>query len=430
MKTGRRILFLAITTAIVLSSIGCQTRGAAIEDAIMIDRVDEQGQPGEEVVSYPADAAMLYSYAKLTDAPEHTRIKIVWTYVTNGKSMYELTLDSGTRPGVDIIATYAPPYLLPAGDYQVAFYIDEREAPDKVAKFIVAPYETAADEEQAAVTESARLDDVHMTSYVDEDGVPVDTILTAAPMGTWVVSAILRNPAPDTSVRIVWYDANDVKIDSVTLNPRITEDSYIFSTLELDNIAQDGIYHVELYIDDASAPSAEVEFAVKDIFGNVTQLSDETSLFWQKESGFSVEYPRGWIQINSVADEAAAFYPPEESENAPEGINVVLIGVIRDGAGGDDIETLLESWLSEIERGEHETYTLLDEGIRTVNGNEMARCIYRLKSEDQGTDGVVIQYFLVSGDDLYLITLTVTDDKYNELYPAVEKMALSFKLLH
>jgi len=251
---------MVVALALVVFATGCSfsVSTANIQDAIMTNSIDAEGKPGEEVVSFTADAAMLYTSAKLMNAPDNTQIRIVWTYVTGNEAMGEITVDSGDISDRYVYSNYEPTALLPAGDYQVEYFIDEREEPDATVKFVI--IDSVA---KAETTDGAFLEDTHMTSSVDASGMPVDSISTVASTGTWYVSSILRNTQAYTILHYVWYDTNGNVVDSFDLDPQGATDVYIFGSFVLASVAPSGQYRVEIYIDDASVPAAAVDFNVK-----------------------------------------------------------------------------------------------------------------------------------------------------------------------
>lgn len=257
MKIKKSILLIAAVMLAVFT-VGCSFSfsTAKIEDAIMTNSVDADGKPGEEVVSFPADVQTIYTSALLKNAPDNTQIRIVWTYVTADVLIDEVMLDSGDVSSRYIYSDWSPQMILPEGDYQVEYFIEDREEPDATAKFVViAAKDTIS---------GAYLEDAHMTSYMDEGGTPVDTIDTVGTTGTWYVSAILRNTQPDTIIYFVWYDKNGNIIDSFSLDPAGATDVYISSSLDLTTVAPEGDYLVEIYVSDAKTPSASVSFTVSE----------------------------------------------------------------------------------------------------------------------------------------------------------------------
>jgi len=251
---------MLVAAALTVFAIGCSFNfsTAKIDDAIMTLNIDADGVPGDEVVSFPADASILYTSAKLYNAPDHTSVRIVWTYVTGDEMIDEVTLDSGTISNRYLYSYVEPQGLIPQGDYKVEYYIEDRDEPDAIVKFVILP---AADTTVESM-EGAYLEDAHMTSNFDASGIPVDSISTVASTGTWYVSAILRNTQPDTLLKYVWYDTNGNIVDSYTLDPQGATDVYVFGSFELAGVAPSGQYRIEIYINDATVPSAAVDFIV------------------------------------------------------------------------------------------------------------------------------------------------------------------------
>jgi hypothetical protein len=143
MKTKKRIIWMAVVLALAVFATGCSFSfsTAKIEDAIMTNSIDAEGKPGAQVVSYPADVQTIYTSAKIKNAPDHTQIHIVWTYVTGNQFIDAITLDSGTISNRYIYSDFTPSAVLPQGDYRVEYFIDDREAPDATVMFAILPAE-------------------------------------------------------------------------------------------------------------------------------------------------------------------------------------------------------------------------------------------------------------------------------------------------
>jgi len=258
MNKIKSFLLILVAAALIVFAVGCSfsVSTAKIEDALMTTSIDANGMPGEQVVSYSSNAPVLYASAKLLNAPDNTSIRIVWTYLTGDQLMDEITLDSGDISDRYIYSSYEPSSALPEGNYQVEFFVEDRDEPDASLMFIVIANEPLVS------TDGAYLEDTHMTSNIDASGVPVDTISTVASTGTWYVSSILRNTQPDTILSYVWYDTNGDIIDSYSLDPQGATDVYVFGSFELAGVAPDGQYRIEIYINDAALPDAAVDFIV------------------------------------------------------------------------------------------------------------------------------------------------------------------------
>lgn len=260
MKGKNRIILLVVAAMLTIFTLGCSFNfsTAKIEDAIMTTSIDDNGMPSDAVTSYSADASALYSSAKILNAPDNTKIRIVWTFTTSGEQFDEATLDSGDISDRYIFASYEPSGPLPEGDYKVEYYVEDREEPDATVEFTV----TAAANEAVAPTDGAYLEEMHMASYMEADGLPAEYITTVATTGTWYATAILRNTQPDTTIRFVWYDSQGYVIDDYALDPQGATDVYVAGTLTLNSAAPEGEYRVELYIDDATQPAGTIDFSV------------------------------------------------------------------------------------------------------------------------------------------------------------------------
>ena len=425
MKTAKQILRITMAAALSIFLLGCSfnVTTAKVEDAIMTNSIDENGVPGEEVVSYPADTETLYASAKIRNAPDNTKIRIVWTYVTGNQKMDEITLDSGTISDRYIYSSYAPTALLPEGDYQVEYFVEDRTEPDATTKFVV----VAAAEKTSANTDGAYIEDAHMTSYMDDMGVPADSISVVPSTGIWYVSAILRNTQADTMIRYIWYDTAGTQIDSYNFDPQGATDVYISGTLELTSVAPDGQYRVEIYIDDASAPAATVTFNVGDSAAASDAASAEYAQYSQKEGGFSIAYPSDWNLSEMKDSKAASFYPTDYMVDGYSDANTVVVVALPGTAKGYTLESALESWISSTEDDGLANYKLVQSGVDNANGNDVA--IYAYSWQDAGYDLNTIDFLMINGDDLYLITFTGTNADFNTLYPYVEQMVLSFQVL-
>ena len=426
MKTRKQVLRIAIAAAMSIFLLGCSfnVTTAKVEDAMMTTSIDENGAPGEEVVSYPADAAMLYASAKIRNAPDNTKIRIVWNYLTGDQLMDEITLDSGTISDRYIYSSFEPTGLLPEGDYAVSFYVEDRTEPDATAKFVV----VAAENKTAQVaTNGAYLEDVHMTSYIDDNGYPADTITTVAPTGTWYVSAILRNTQPDTMIHFVWYDSSNEMIDSFSFDPQGATDIYISGTLEITSIAPEGNYAVEIYVDDATEPAATVGFSVGDVTESSAAQNIEYTLFSQPESGFSIQYPSDWLAVGVKESNAAVFYPADYEVDGQSDVNAVVVLSMAGSAKGYTLDSMMQSWKDEIEKSNLDNYQLVDQTTTTINGNDVA--VYAYSWARDGYDLNSMTFIFVAGNDLYVITFTGTAADFSTLYPYVEQMVLSFSIL-
>jgi hypothetical protein len=372
--------------------------------------------PGAAVASFPADVEIVYAAATLRNAPDNTQVLVVWSYVTGGdQQIDQVLIDSGDIADRYIYSSYQPTALLPAGDYKVEFFIADREEPDAVATFSVTPV-------------PAYLEDVHMTSYMDEGGMPVDTITVLPTTGVWYVSAILRNANADTILRFAWYDTTGSVIDEYTFDPQGETDIYIGGSLSLAQVAPEGIYSVDLFIDDEIEPAASVSFEVKEVSESAESPDSAAfATYTQPNGGYQLDYPTDWILLE-IADSYSIFVYPEAYEIVNEDdLNGALIGVSQGSAYGYTTETILDQWILETEDEGNENYMYVDSGIESVNGHDMAMFAYSWSRS--GYSLYTFDFLVVEDSDLYVISFTMTTDATADLYPYLEQIVRSFNLL-
>ena len=424
MKPIKRILMTTLALALAIFTVGCSfnVTTAKVEEAIMTSSVDAEGKPGEAVTSFPADAAMLYTSAKLRNAPDNTQIRIVWTYLTQNQLIDEITLDSGDISDRYIYSNLEPTATLPVGDYQVEYFIEDRKEPDATV-----PFSVTAVESKAESTDGAYLEDVHMTSSVDAEGKPVDSIDTLATTGTWYVSSILRNAQSDTVLHYTWYDTNGNVVDSFDLNPEGATDVYIFGSFQLANEAPEGQYRVEIRIDDQTDPAATVDFNVSASAANQSAGSGDYMLYSQKEGGFSFQYPSNWVLQEYPENRGAMVYPTEYIVENETDINTVFVYSEKGSGAGYTTETLLQAWIDETEAGAIENYAYIAKGIDTINGHEIASYSYSWTRGEYAL--YTTDVLILNGDDFYILSLTATQDVYPTIYPLFEQMAISLQIL-
>lgn len=413
MKHTKKVLCLLAAMIFALSAASCSFTTAKVTEAIMTDSIDAEGKPGNEVTSYTADVAVLYASAKLMSAPNNTQVRVVWTYLTDNQTIDEVIIDSGDISDRYIYSSLEPTATLPTGDYKVEFFVEDKKDPDATVTFTITPA-------------LASIEDAHMTSFMDVGGVPTDTITTVEPTGTWYVSAILRNTQPDTTVRFVWLDTTGAVIDEYTFNPEGKSDIYIGGTLQLSQVAPNGTYQVEIYLDDNATPETTVSFEVNALNSESTAAANaDYTLFSQAEGGFSILYPTEWENISIPKNLAAGFYPAEYVIDGEDEVNTVVVVKVLNV--GYSTQQALDEWISETEDENNENYVALDNTIEQVNGRDMAMFAYTWSRS--GYDLVTFDFLVVNGVDLYVITFTATQEALNTLYPYIEQMVLSFQIL-
>ena len=106
---------------------------------------------------------------------------------------------------------------------------------------------------------TANVQNAVMTTGVDENGVPMDSVTTFAVNTPVIAAAELHNAPDDTLITFKWF-AGDQQVDEVKLNNTMT-DQYIAS--DVPGIPQPGEYSVEIYIDEREEPDAVLSFTVQ-----------------------------------------------------------------------------------------------------------------------------------------------------------------------
>lgn len=406
MKHTKKVLCLLAAIIFALSAASCSFTTAKVTEAMMTDA------DGNQVNTYTTSDKTFYAQGLLANAPEKTKITILWTYVTGNSSIdsYEVYTEDGSNTVTSDLTTSS---AFPDGDYKVEFFVEDRKEADATVNFTVTPA-------------LASIEDAHMTSYMDEGGVPADTITTVDPTGTWYVSGILRNTQPDTTVRFVWLDSTGAVIDEYTFDPQGQTDIYVGGTLQLTQVAPDGTYQVEIYLDDRTTPEATVSFEVKAInTESSAAASGDYSVYTQTEGGFSISYPTAWLDVGIPESLAAGFYPEEYAIDGEDEVNAVIVVKVPDI--GYTTQEALDEWIAETEAENNENYVSLDSTIEQVNGRDMA--MYGYSWSRNGYDLVTFDFIVVDNNNLYVISFTATTEALDALYPYVEQMVLSFEIL-
>ncbi len=425
MKHQRRILLIAVAAALAIFTLGCSFNfsTAKITDAIMTDSIDADGKPGNTVSVFSTDTEVLYTSAIIKNAPDKTIIRVEWIYTTTGETINRVTFDSGDISDRYIFSSIQPDTPLTVGDYEVRYFIDGRTEPDATVKFMVADAEEVAEDDSMATY----LEDVHMTSGFDADGVPLDTIETLASTGTWYVSAILRNATENTMIRFVWYNIDGSVIDDYDFDPQGATDVYISGSMQLTSTAPDGQYWVELYIDNAEDPAAQVAFIVGEVSAAAAVDTGSYETYLQQEGGFSIQYPADWEVIEMKEDMSAAFYPKEYEIDGEDEVNAVLVFALKDYTEGYTLAEFQQAWIDGTEENAYEDYALIASSITPVNGRDIAS--YEYSWSRDGYNLYTMDFILFNGADAFVISYTATMEDVDTLYPYVEAMVLSFDVL-
>lgn len=406
MKHIKKALCLLAAFIFLLSAASCSDTAAKADSVVMTDI------GGVSVREYTTADQTFYAQGKISNAREGTKIMFVWTYTTENQIIDQL--EYAARQSSEVIpATLTTNDSFPAGDYKLELFVGNRKEPDATAAFEV---------KQIA----ASIEDAHMTSYMDVGGVPEDTITTVESTGTWYVCAILRNTQTDTKVRFVWLDTTGAVIDDYTFDPEGKTDIYVGGTLALSQVAPNGTYQVEIYLDDKTVPETTVSFEVNALdLENNAAINTDYSVYVQTEGGFMINYPTAWTCAPFPDSLAAMFYPEEyviDGENEVNTVTVYKISEIN-----YTTQRALDDWSSLIEGDHLENYEILKSSIEQVNGRDMALFMYAWSRN--GYDLVTSDFLVVNNRDLYILTFVATDEALEDMYHYFEKMVLSFVIL-
>ena len=106
---------------------------------------------------------------------------------------------------------------------------------------------------------TANVKNALMTTAIDENYNPVDSVTGFDTGSTAYLSAELHNAPDDTTITFVWYYDGE-ELDCVSVDNQGMSDTMISSNIA---VPQAGDYSVEVYIDDRDKPDATVEFTGK-----------------------------------------------------------------------------------------------------------------------------------------------------------------------
>lgn len=114
---------------------------------------------------------------------------------------------------------------------------------------------------------TANIDNAVMTNLntdFDDDGKPIDVVTNYSTNASeFVVWAELHNAPEDTTITFVWYYEGDEFSSTDTTNEDLVE-TPVYCTFTLSDVAPEGNYTVEIYIDDRDEPDQTVAFTVSD----------------------------------------------------------------------------------------------------------------------------------------------------------------------
>lgn len=157
-----------------------------------------------------------------------------------------------------------------------------------------------------------------------------------------------------------------------------------------------------------------------------TTLQDNQITQFEKytnpEKGYSIEYPTNWKKSDVPQLDFVLFAPTGKNDKTHASINVVSEKV------GSDIN--LELFFNESTK--NLTSALKDvkiekTGTAFLNGTPAKWVQYT--HNIQGITFKVLQYFIVSGESIYLLTYSASEEDFNKFRPDSEQIANTFKLV-
>lgn len=394
------VLFLA------LSAASCGT-------AAHVDSVVTTDVSGNQVNSFTTNDQTFYAQGKVSDARKGTRIKFVWTYITDYQIIDET--EYLTKQSSEVIpATLTTSASFPAGDYKVELFVGNRKEPDATVAF------------EVQQLPPARIEDACMTSKIDENGQPQDNISVLNTTGTWYVSAVLMDTNPNTKVRFVWLDTNGKTIGESTEDPEGKSNIIISGSLPLNRTMPDGNYKVEIYLDDKTEPEMTVSFEVKEMSPYVVAAQNaEYTLYTKTESGYSIDYPTDWEAYSEPDSSIASFYPMISTSSKANDINRIMVARITDA--NNSIDEALDMWVEAVEDCHYDDYVMIRRETDTYEEHDVA--FYEYTWSGDGFALHTFDYIIAGGTGVYLITLTSTEENYEMLYPYAIHMMAAFEIL-
>lgn len=138
-------LGLCILTAVILlfeialfSGGTIKVNSAKLKDPHMTTAMSSKGIPVDRVKSYQPNGTEFIATAQLHNAPHYTKIRFVWTYVTENMKLTEFNMDSQeSDEAVYIYSNITNDQNWTIGDYKVEIFIGNRTKPDAVIQFKV-----------------------------------------------------------------------------------------------------------------------------------------------------------------------------------------------------------------------------------------------------------------------------------------------------
>ena len=249
----KKLSTLLLTLMVCMLLSACSgTTGATIQEAHMTSALDTYGRPVDTTTICSNKSQKLIVSAQLHDAPDNTKVTFVWTYVENNQVIDSFEADSGEISDRYIFCELAMDKNWPVGEYKVEIYIDDNEKPAAVVEFAV--------EEITA----ANIQNAQMTTAVDGDGIPKDTVTKYSADEDFLASAVIYNVPKNTEITFVWtyVDSENLMLGKSTASSGELTNRYIYCNLITDKDWPQGEYKVEIYLGTEKTPYSVAYFTV------------------------------------------------------------------------------------------------------------------------------------------------------------------------
>ena len=173
---------------------------------------------------------------------------------------------------------------------------------------------------------------------------------------------------------------------------------------------------ITVYVEDTEAFT--VEFHVVD--------ADQT--YTNAAKGFSIEFPPGWKLVKDKDAEGVLARSPKEGENDNYLEHIDITGMTRIGRTSSKGYRRFIGNVLELLPG----FKKVDSGTDRVGRVRTRWMIYTYTNKEANKQGCptvkALFYFLVKGEDAFLITATAAEDAFDRYRPVFDKSIQSFRL--
>ncbi len=122
---------------------------------------------------------------------------------------------------------------------------------------------SAAACQNSAQEDSINITNVQMTTELDSNGVPVDSVTSySTDAEKFIITATVNNAPDDTVIIFLWKQESTILYKSDELDVSNTNEYNVYAALTNDQVWDEGDYSVEIYVDDNAEPFQTVDFTV------------------------------------------------------------------------------------------------------------------------------------------------------------------------